>query len=606
MILKALYDYYHRCRKLYPNEMPALGFERITMDYVIKIKEDGSFVDVRPGFDCIAPRAVPNKTGKKAPANILWDSGKYMLNMTSKIEDEPGEHCNMIIGMLDELTAMFPDRTDFLALSKFYKRKEYKKLNDHELFRKLQKAKAITFMLDGKSHPVCQYSDELEEYIEGLAQKNPKGICLVTGEETNIFLTSGGVPLGIAKNGKLVSFRKGRGYDSHGKSQGENAPISVYAEYAYTAAIKRLTRLDMNTLKIPSKKHNPEKILVFWSSATDKEKSEELETKASLFVHLSQDNPDDVDSVKAFFSQVKKEGVTGTYGTETYYFLELVPTTKGRIAISFWNECSVKDFADIVLRHMDAMSIETNRKIKYDALSMVNSVSLCKIDNGSPTYDRLPNLIDSVFRSIFTGTPYPEVLFKTCLNRINAEQNRPSPKSKPAEYGRFENRDAERDAIIKAYLCFENRDAERAAIIKAYLCRNFNKHINSKMNTEINDRGYLCGRLFAVLERTQELANHETSNEWKSDLRSKYMNAAMSTPATVFPAILANSNYHLDKIPSIGWIEELKQEIIDKFGNTQCFPSILSMVEQGSFFIGYYQQRQAFFLKDNKKEFENK
>lgn len=124
------------------------------------------------------------------------------------------------------------------------------------------------------------------------------------------------------------------------------------------------------------------------------------------------------------------------------------------------------------------------------------------------------------------------------------------------------------------------------------------------LNTEINDRGYLCGRLFAVLERTQEVANHETSNEWKSDLRSKYMNAAMSTPATVFPAILANSNYYLDKISSIGWIEELKQEIIGKFEFAYCFPSTLSMVEQGSFFIGYYQQRQAFFTKDNQTESE--
>lgn len=593
MILKALYDYYHRCKKLYPDEMPNLGFEKLKMEYVIVIKEDGSFYDIRPDFDCIAPRAVSNKTGTKAPANILWDSGKYMLNMTPKIEDEPGEHCKMIIEMVNELAARFPNRTDFLALSKFYQKKGYRKLEKHEWAKKLSSSKTITFMLKGESRFVCSQSTELEEYMAFLAKKkNPKGICLVTGEEANIFLTSGGVPLGMATNGKLVSFMEDKGYDSHGKKQGENSPISVYAEYAYTAAIKRLIKSDNNKLDIFSKEKEKlilDKTLLFWSSANDKEKSELLEKKVSLFAHLAQDNPDDVDSVKAFFSKIKEDGIVGEYGNETYYFLELVPTTKGRIAISFWNECSVKDFADIVLRHMDVLSLESSRKIKYDALSMVNSVSPYKIENGSLNYDRIPNLIDSVFRSIFTGMPYPEVLFKTCLNRINAEQNRPNPKSEPAEYGRF-----------------ENRDAERAAIIKAYLCRNFNKHINSKMNTEINDRGYLCGRLFAVLERTQELANHETSNEWKSDLRSKYMNAAMSTPATVFPAILANSNYHLDKIPSIGWIEELKQEIIDKFGNTQCFPSTLSMVEQGSFFIGYYQQRQAFFPKDNKKEFENK
>lgn len=590
MILKALYDYYHRCRKLYPDEMPALGFERVTMDYVIVIKEDGTFAKILSDYDCIAPRAVSNKTGTKAPANILWDSAKYMLNAGAEDIEAPSDHCKMIIEMATELSAMFPERKDFCALLRFYQKKEYKKLEKHELAKKLFKSKSITFMLKGETRLVCSESTELEEYISHLAQKNPKGLCLVTGEEANIFLTSGGIPLGIATNGKLVSFMEDKGYDSHGKTQGENAPISVYAEYAYTAAIKRLMRSEKNTLNVFSKKQGKlilDKTLMFWSSAIDKARSESLEKNLSTFAHLAQDNPDDVNSVKAFFSQVKKEGVTGIYGTETYYFLELVPTTKGRIAISFWNECSVKDFADIVLRHMDAMSIETNRRIKYDALSMVNSVSLCKIDKGLPTYDRLPNLIDSVFRSIFTGTPYPEVLFKTCLNRIIAEQNRPNPKSEPGEYGRF-----------------EKRDAERAAIVKAYLYRNLKQSINDMLNTEINDRGYLCGRLFAVLERTQEVANHETSKEWKSDLRSKYMNAAMSTPATVFPAILANSNFYLDKIPSIGWIEELKQEIIGKFEETHCFPSILSMVEQGSFFIGYYQQRQSFFSKDDQTESE--
>lgn len=593
MILKALYDYYHRCRKLYPEEMPALGFERVTMDYVIVIKEDGTFANkILSDFDCIAPRAVSNKTGTKAPANILWDSAKYMLNTEAKDLDEPSEHCKMVMEMTTELSAMFPNRNDFCALLNFYEKKEYKKLLKHELAKKLLKSKAITFMLKGETRLVCSESTELEEYISHLAQKNPKGLCLVTGEETNIFLTSGGIPLGMATNGKLVSFMEDKGYDSHGKKQGENAPISVYAEYAYTAALKRLARSERNTLNVLSKKQgklNLDKTLLFWSSAVDKQKSESLEKNLSMFAHLAQDNLDDVDSVKAFFSEIKQKGVTGTYGKETYYFLELVPTTKGRIAISFWNECSVKDFADIVILHMDAMNMETNRKIRYDALSMVNSVSLFKMEDGQPVYDRIPNLIDSVFRSIFTGIPYPEVMFKMCLSRITAEQDKPNPRS-------------EKPQDKQLYKILEYRDAERAAIVKAYLYRNVKQNINKMLNTKNKDRGYLCGRLFAVLERTQELANHETSNEWRSDLRSKYMNAAMTTPATVFPAIMSNSNYYLDKISSIGWIEELKQEIIGKFEDAYCFPSILSMVEQGSFFIGYYQQRQAFFQKDNQTE----
>ena len=136
------------------------------------------------------------------------------------------------------------------------------------------------------------------------------------------------------------------------------------------------------------------------------------------------------------------------------------------------------------------------------------------------------------------------------------------------------------------------------------------------LNNEITDRGYLCGRLFAVLERTQELANHETDGEWRSDLRSKYMNAAMTTPAIVFPSILANSNYYLDKLSFIENLEKLKQEIMEKFTIKEeftvpeFFPKTLSVVEQGSFFVGYYQQRadlmKSYKSKENIKVNDNK
>ncbi len=173
-----------------------------------------------------------------------------------------------------------------------------------------------------------------------------------------------------------------------------------------------------------------------------------------------------------------------------------------------------------------------------------------------------------------------------------AEQNRPIQDKEPNDYWDF-----------------ERRDAERAAICKAFLYRNYKQtNIEYMLNEKITDKGYLCGRLFAVLERTQELANHETDNVWKSDLRSKYMNAAMTTPAIVFPAILANSNYYLDKLNSIGYIEELKQEIINKFTINdepkmlEVFPKTLSVVEQGNFFVGYYQQRAVFMNNRKSKE----
>lgn len=56
-----------------------------------------------------------------------------------------------------------------------------------------------------------------------------------------------------------------------------------------------------------------------------------------------------------------------------------------------------------------------------------------------------------------------------------------------------------------------------------------------KSNT---NQGYLCGRLFAVLDKIQEDANGIHS------IRERYMNAASSTPASVFATILNLSSHH--------------------------------------------------------------
>lgn len=591
MILRHLCDYYKKCMELYPDEAPALGFEKRKLDYVLTINQDGTLTDTfKKDEECVVSRPASNKTSAPV-ADVLWGDEKYMLNIVdNSILDEPGKHCNEIIKLLAELVEAYPNRKDFVALQLFYNRKEYKKIASHESYANLKSCKAISFLVIGEDKPVCAYSPELDNYLHRLAKNKPEAQCLVSGRKDNICLTFGIVPLGRATNGKIVSFNEERGYDSQGKSQGENAPISIYEEYAYTAALKRLINSEDNSLKIFVKdpKTIIDRILVYWSSAQNKDDIEAIEKPQNMFAHLDKYDPDDVVNVKNFFTDVKKKGIDGEYGEEEYFFLELVPTSKGRIAISFWNKCSIIDFADIVMRHFDAMNLNTynnNITIRYDALSMVNAASPYKRSSGKKEYNRIPNMIDSVFRSIFSGTLYPEVLLKASINRIMAEQNRP---------------DTESDE----YWDFERRDAERAAICKAFLYRNYNQtNIKNMLNEEIKDKGYLCGRLFAVLERTQELANHETDNGWKSDLRSKYMNAAMTTPAIVFPAILANSNYYLDKLSNIKYIEELKQSIIDdlaineKSNTIEFFPKTLSVVEQGNFFVGYYQQRTIFMNK---------
>ena len=120
------------------------------------------------------------------------------------------------------------------------------------------------------------------------------------------------------------------------------------------------------------------------------------------------------------------------------------------------------------------------------------------------------------------------------------------------------------------------------------------------LDKDNTNQGYICGRLFAVLDMIQEKANNQHS------IRERYMNSASSTPAAVFSTILNLSNHHLEKLINEGqriYYEKLKQEIISKI-DADGFKAQLDLQDQGRFFIGYYHQRQDFFTKneDNNNE----
>ena len=117
------------------------------------------------------------------------------------------------------------------------------------------------------------------------------------------------------------------------------------------------------------------------------------------------------------------------------------------------------------------------------------------------------------------------------------------------------------------------------------------------LDKENKNLGYLCGRLFAVLENLQFVANKQDT------IRANYMNAASSTPSAVFPTILKLSNSHYGKLAKekkglANFYDSQKKDIIALI---QDFPDTLSLGDQGRFFIGYYHQKN--YRED--KELEN-
>lgn len=156
----------------------------------------------------------------------------------------------------------------------------------------------ITFRLRGETEIVAANPDVADFLGKSInaAGDDKKYVCLITGEKTVPVMTHGGFSIGGSAGVKLVSFQTSRGYDSYYKEQGENAPVSLYAELAYTSALSTLLSGKSNRLGIGGLQ------MVFWS---DSEKSEIENVFGSLFGIPAKDNPDGwVSSISALYKSV--------------------------------------------------------------------------------------------------------------------------------------------------------------------------------------------------------------------------------------------------------------------------------------------------------------
>lgn len=201
----------------------------------------------------------------------------------------------------------------------------------------------------------------------------------------------------------LVSFQTDQGYDSYYKSQAYNAPISFEAEFAFSTAVKRL---------IEENSHNKFKIgnrlYLFWASSASQAAKE---SEDSLFALLGRPETDDDDPnrriglVRDTFMAIYN-GKLRADKDDKFCILGLAPNL-ARIAVVYWNEMPLRDFAGVISRHFEDMAILDNEGNEPDSklYSILKNITRKSIDE-------IPNMPDAVVKSIFQGLPYPISLFR--------------------------------------------------------------------------------------------------------------------------------------------------------------------------------------------------
>ena len=560
MILKALYDYYQRSGE----EVAPLGLEYKQIGFIIVLDKDGHFLrfeDRRLDKKSAQQFLVMKSVGRSsAPvSNYLYDNSQYVFGYSDKGDlDSMRKYFDTFKSKVAEIYGMYSENKAIQAVYAFYQQEpsamveamQQDALWDDIAKNLNKKYSTFSFLIDGDTEIVASKRDLMnlatpEDTVEGK-------LCLVTGKHSKtVEVTTATMIPGSQATAKLVAFQVNSGYDSYGKTKGNNAPISEDAEFAYTTALNHMLRPDSH-----NKFTVGNRTFLFWASSASQAAKE---SEDSLFALLGRPETDDddpnrrIELVRSTFMAIYN-GKLSSDKDDTFYILGLAPNS-ARIAVVYWNEMPLRDFAGVISRHFEDMEMVDIRKEKkpYVGLhSILGSVTL-----GGKSSDAIPNMPDAVVKSIFQGLPYPISLFQACLRRVRAEQS---------------------------------INVVRAAIMKAYLNRlndNNHKNIERMLDKENNNQGYLCGRLFAVLENLQYAANKQDS------IRSSYMNAASSTPAAVFSTILKLSNSHYGKLSKENkglavFFDNQKKEIMAMI---QDFPTTLDLGDQGRFFLGYYHQK---------------
>ena len=583
MILHALTRYYQRKAASDGNVAPE-GFENKEIPFVIVLDKAGKFIQLEDtreqqgkkkiGRKFLVPKGL-GRAGSKSyeVSNTLWDHYGYVL-AHPKEDDEKSDilaqnQHKSFIAKVDELKQALPEDAGIQAVSAFLAQAdEVAKVRLAEGWQECAKIKGcnLSFRLVDESVALVCQSKAVQAYLAAakaeVSDGIQEGICLVTGKKTTIARLHNAVKGVNAKPSPFTSVNLAA-FESYGKQQGFIFPVGEQTMFEYTTALNMLLDGE-NRFRIG------EVSVVCWS-----EKPTPLESKVALKINGGgKDNPDaHIDEVKALYKSLHNGKYMEPNGKDKFYLLGLSPNS-ARIVVRFWHETTVAALSENIARWYDDLQIVRGEKSIYPEFMPLMRL-LCGLVLDGKAENLPPDLIANVTQSALANRPLPVGLLQIALRRNKAEQK--------ITYGRA--------ALIKAYL---NR-AIRSGSLKN------TKELSMSLDRERNDIGYVLGRLFAVLEKTQSEANPSLN----ATIGDRYFGSASSTPIAVFGTLMRLSPHHLSKLEYEGRAVHLKWEIGQILDKCQKFPNHLNLEQQGFFAIGYYHETQFLFTKDALKTLFN-
>ncbi len=608
MILKALHDYYHALVALGKEEAAPFGMDWVRISCIIVIDKDGTFKHTETTES--AYLLPSDKTRTRAIVSyILWDKSSYVLGLPASKETHIKEKFESFQEEIRKIYKEFPKNDGFRAIYRFYEKKQYLVALEDKALKKAKGAWIAFGLLSttSDSHQLIGCDEDARQYriSDESNRVSIDACCLITGKRESIAKTHKGIKIS-GDNPPLISFQKKAGYDSYGKEQGANAPISERASDAIAKGLNILLEWGRNTnYKIG------DTTFVFWSTL----QKDELLTafKATTFTGLpSESDFDDEEKTTSSSSdepkkkqnpeknvRVLRRALEVVRGYQSYmdkdlpdrfYILGLTPN-RSRLSVKLWMEGTVREIVSNTLRHLEDMNI-VNRDGLGDELNPplrpFKSIfkAILSIPSGKKESDISypPHIVQSLLESIVKGLPYPVTIQNACLERIRHERSKKDEKG-----GKLSPITEMRVALLKASFNRKHRNNDNI------------KKLTMALDPTNDTPAYLAGRLFFILEDIQKQA---ISYDINSSIADRYFSRAAGDPNVVFGELLGKANYHLRKLERSSGkphfarteieaiLDLLPQEVISQKESQGEIKNRLD--EESLFAIGYYHQRAEY------------
>lgn len=588
MILQALTAYYEQLVR--QGKLSAPGWDdSFKVSYELRLNDAGQLVSVldlrtetKMGKKTVlAPRAmrVPAhvKRASGIAANFLCDNSTYLLGADEKGKPERAADCFKACAKLHHTILDGVDSPAARALLAYFDSWDPAQAAAHPLlaeqWKEITGNANLIFGYEATDHSHSFVNDDpaiqnaWQTHYNDRSADSDMGQCLITGKYAPIERTHpniSGVPGAQSSGAALVSFNA-PAFCSYGHEQGDNAPVSKYAAFAYTTALNRLLA-DRSHCK-----HVGDTTILCWA-----ENAEPVYQDAMSMFLFGADEATGIQEsdVQAALKRLSAGQTVPFLEKELspdqhFYLLGLAPNA-ARLSVRFFLRDTFGSFAQNLQKHAEEMEIDCSEKEKFRTLpiwAVVNETT--RTVPGQPAKPS-PQLAGDLLRAVLTGGRYPATLLNGVTLRIRAEQT-----------------------VTRG----------RAAVIKAYYLRNYPTELNKEVYTvslnETTNVPYLLGRLFSVLEAVQKAANPGIN----TTIKDRYFNAACATPGMSFPTLLRLSQKHLRKLND-GLATHYDKQITELMAQLpeSGFPARLSLPDQGKFTIGYYHQTQKRYVKKNEEE----